>query len=135
MKEAEETCKHMEGGMRDGCVFDVCATGSEKVGAEDAAADALALEVSEKFGFLAGLGLPRLLDVQVPAQVQWALGLLMVGLIVGGVAVGWSSRGHSTYSRVSVVGDDEACSFLGDEEEALLLHTPSCDYEPITAAT
>jgi len=148
MKEAEETCKHMQGGMRDGCIFDVCATGSEKVGAEDAAADALAMEVSEKFGFLASLGLPRLLDVQVSAQVQWAMGLLMVGLVVGGMAVGWTSRRRGAYSRVSVVEGDEARSLiggggsssccaadgLGDEEEALLLHTPSCEYEPIVAA-
>jgi len=136
MTKAKEQCKTLAPGMKDSCIFDVCASGgSESMGKEDVAAAAVAINAdhaTQMFGFLG----PLFRAAEIPAPLQCILGIFIVGFAVTGVSFGLRSRrgGASsvTFLQTIDMGEEDTPRFV-DEEEALLAMPAASEHEPLLA--
>eukprot|EP00405_Crypthecodinium_cohnii_P048575 CAMPEP_0206605272 /NCGR_PEP_ID=MMETSP0325_2-20121206/50289_1 /ASSEMBLY_ACC=CAM_ASM_000347 /TAXON_ID=2866 /ORGANISM="Crypthecodinium cohnii, Strain Seligo" /LENGTH=482 /DNA_ID=CAMNT_0054120729 /DNA_START=332 /DNA_END=1778 /DNA_ORIENTATION=+ len=122
-KAQKEVCANMPAGMKDACVFDVCASGDVKAGQEDALAETLAVEVGAKYS-LFGLQFPN----TFATSISWAASLFFVGAILTGM-VGYGGRFSVFESNRESNRRQQSRPFLGtenddaltDDEEAHLL--------------
>lgn len=136
LKHAQEvTCASLKDGMKEGCIYDYCASGgSESMGQEDVAAAAVSINAAhttQMFGFLG----PLFAHSQIPAPLQCILGIFVVGLMFSGVTIGLSSRrrGASTVKFLQTSQDDGDAEEGLDEEEALLAMPTASEHEPLLA--
>jgi len=133
-KAQEETCASLKDGMKEGCVFDVCASGGSKsMGNEDVAAAAVAINAdhtTQMFGFLG----PLFGRAEIPVPLQWLLGIFVAGLMFSGITVGLSYRRRGASSVKFLQTTDEMEPMVDDDEEEALLAMPTAsEHEPLLA--
>lgn len=112
---AQEECAQVAEGLREGCIYDVCVSGSASMGKEDAMTASIATEMGEKFTTFLGLQFPRLTTASLAPHLQWMLVVGVAGVAATGFFAGISSRQiFSTSNGYRPAGDE-------DDEEALLM--------------
>lgn len=99
LKQADRICGGMpEPGMRESCIFDVCASGNTAAGTADIVAQVLAANVQQKSSYLPGLSI----FTGIPLFVQGCFVLALVGILVGrGALRATSGEQRGGYSRVA----------------------------------
>jgi len=130
LEKAKKSCGNISDvGVKEDCLYDVCASGSTKMGSEDVATESLAVGLGQKFGFLRKWRMPQFAGLQVARCTQYILAGMLACL-----AVAWVVR--STWSRGRRFGSQERLSRArqvsggieidsADEEEALLPCRPA----------
>jgi len=126
MRRAQEACEAAGRAAKGGCIFDVCAAGDVSVARDDVITAALQNEMTQHFELFGFLHLPQLVGGQIPAHVQWGIGGMALVLLVGGVSLGYTSRGARSEARY---GERVAPGDASDEEA--LLGPAASEHEPI----